>query len=148
MRQPAESAPNIDGAAFPPLVKVIGGLILCGLLYWFVNVAGAGAFAGVSSTASLIFLATFAIVGYIYYWILVSRTFIEGNVIRQNWYVRKSVNISDITHIKFIVIPYLEWLIAPRLVVRVRSRGSYVFHAADSRLLAAFARISLGEQAP
>lgn len=146
--QPAESISTIDGAAFPLLVKVFGGLILCSLLYWFFSVTGSGAFAGVSSTASLVFWAAFAAVGYIYYWILVSRTRIDGSVISQTWYVRKSVNIPDITHIKFIVIPHLEWLIAPRLVVRVRSRGSYVFHAADSRLLGAFARISLGEQAP
>lgn len=136
---------HIDGPAFPWLVKVLGGLIVGSLLYWFLSVLGKGDFANVSSTGSLIFFAAFIVAAYIYYWILVSRTRIDGAVISQTWYVRKSVNIPDITQIKFIVIPHLEWLIAPRLVVRVKSRGSYIFHAADPQLLAAFARISLGE---
>ena len=33
---------------------------------------------------------------------------------------------------------------APRLVVRTRSTGSVVFHAAERPVIAAFARISLG----
>ena len=38
----------------------------------------------------------------------------------------------------------LTWLIAPRLVVRTRSAGSVVFHAAERPVIAACARISLG----
>ena len=136
---------HIDGPAFPKLVKLLGGLIVGTLLFWFRSVQGSGNFVNVSSNGSLIFFASFSLVAYIYYWILVSRTRIDGAVISQTWYVHKSVRIHDITQIKFIVIPHLEWLIAPRLVVRVKSRGSYIFHAADPQLLAAFARISLGE---
>ena len=136
---------HVDGPAFPKLVKLLGGLIVGSLLFWFRSVQGNGDFVSVSSNGSLIFFASFSVVAYIYYWILVSRTRIDGAVISQTWYVHKSVKIHDITQIKFIVIPHLEWLIAPRLVVRVKSRGSYIFHAADPQLLAAFARISLSE---
>jgi hypothetical protein len=74
---------------------------------------------------------------------LCSRTKIDAVNIEQSWLWTKKVALAEISQAKFIYIPYLSWLIAPRLVVRA-SRGVYVFPAADRHVLEAFARLSLG----
>lgn len=76
-----------------------------------------------------------------------SRTRIDATHIEQSWISRKRVAVADITQVKLIYIPGLVWLIAPRLIVKTRRPGSIVFHTADPMVLAAFARLSLG-QAP
>jgi hypothetical protein len=78
-----------------------------------------------------------------YYWILSSRTSIEQGVITQTWLWDKRVVVRDVTQAKFIYIPYLSWLVAPRLVVRA-GMAVHVFHAASPHVLEAFARLSLG----
>lgn len=73
-----------------------------------------------------------------------SRTRIDATHIHQTWISDKRVAIKDITQMKLIYVPGLTWLIAPRLVVKARLPGSIVFHTADPKVLAAFARLSMG----
>ena len=49
------------------------------------------------------------------------------------------VALGEIVQARIIGVPYLEWLIAPRLAVRVKSRGVVVFHVADRQVLGALA---------
>ena len=78
------------------------------------------------------------------YWrMLNSRTGIDSECIRQDFLWPKKVALADITQAKFICVPYLDWLITPRLAIRARGRGMFVFYAGDQRVLQAFARLSL-----
>ena len=100
--------------------------------------------ADVPATAMAFVGLALAFVLWTYYWILVSRTRVDAGLVQQTWFGTKTVRIADITKIKFISIPYLEWLIAPRIVVQVRSRGSYTFYAADREVMQVFAKLSMG----
>jgi hypothetical protein len=53
------------------------------------------------------------------------------------------VPLAEITQAKFFSVPHLEWLIMPRLAIRARGRGFFVFYTGDRRVLQAFARLSL-----
>ena len=78
-----------------------------------------------------------------YYWILVSRTSIDATHITQTWLWPKHVRRTDIMQAKFIYLPWLSWVVAPRLVVQVRGRkAALVFPAAGAEVLAEFARLS------
>ncbi len=147
MTDPAASA--IEGPAFPVATKLMAGLLMALLVYWSLRwalVAGVfqgGKVAGVLPE-SLLVAGALALLFYIYYWMLVSRTRIDEHTIVQTWFIEKRVPLAGITQARLICIPHFEWLVAPRIVVRVQGRGSYVLHAADRRLWAAFARLSLG----
>ncbi len=58
---------------------------------------------------------------------------------RQSWIWSKQVSWCDVTQAQLVGVPGLQWLIAPRLVLRVRGRGLMVFHTADRRVLGVFA---------
>lgn len=132
-----------EGPAFPILVKVLASLLMAALVYWGLRTAGE--LAAVAWTGgALTFLAlALVMIAVCYYWILRSRTCITETHIRQTWAWRKEVALADVAHIKMVFVPYLDWLIAPRVAVRVRGRGMVVFHASDRRLLQAFAVLSL-----
>ena len=141
---PAGIAAQVEGAAFTPLVKGLSTVLIAGLLLYGTRNAGAF-FADGRSSSVLLFLALLAgFVLWCFWWMLISRTTVTATHLRQSWWSDKHVAIAEITQTKLILIPGLTWLIAPRLVVRTRSSGSVVFHAAEPTIIAAFARVSLG----
>lgn len=133
-----------EGAAFPVLIKLLATVLMAALVVWGLRVAQDMAATAWTWGAIGFMLAAGVVSLLCYYWILCSRTSIDAQVLRQTWMWPKQVRLADITQAKFIYVPYLSWLIAPRLVVRARGGGMYVFHAADLRVLQAFARLSLG----
>lgn len=146
MSAPPEAAPDtrrIEGAAFTPLVKAVATLLMVGIAVYGWRTFGQ--FAARATWPLLLFLALLAAVAaYCFWWMLISRTSVTATQLRQTWWNEKQVTLAEITQTKLILVPGLTWLIGPRLVVRTRSAGSVVFHAAEPPLIAAFARISLG----
>ena len=134
----------VEGPAFPPLVKLLATLLVLALLVGGLRVSSDVAAVSWSWSAMGFMLATFGVIAACYWGIMRSRTGVDETAIYQHWLWPKRVALTEITQAKFIYIPYLAWLIAPRLVVKAQGRGMYVFHAADPRVLQAFARLSLG----
>jgi hypothetical protein len=83
-----------------------------------------------------------AVVAYV--WILKSRTSIDGLAIEQTWVWKRRVLLADITQAKFIYVPYLSWLIAPRLIVRA-GPGINVFYSASPAVQRAFTQLMSGK---
>lgn len=133
-----------EGAAFPWMVKALASLLMAALVFWGLRVAGQIAVASWPASAIAFMVVVLVVIALCYYWILRSRTMVDATCIQQSWLWPKKVDLADITQAKFIYVPYMSWLIAPRLVVRARGRGMFVFHAADRRVLQVFARLSLG----
>ncbi|MES2975079.1 MAG: hypothetical protein V4757_15805 [Pseudomonadota bacterium] len=144
---PAAAAPvvaAVEGPAFPLLVKLLASVMMAALLVWGLRVADEVLATSWSPGAAAVLLVAIGLVVLCYYWILRSRTTIDATHIRQTWMWNKEVALSDVAHIKFIAVPYMSWLIAPRMVIRARGRGVLVFHTADPEVLRAFARLTLG----
>jgi ABC-type transport system involved in Fe-S cluster assembly fused permease/ATPase subunit len=135
----------IEGPAFPWLIKGLASFLVAALVLWGLRVARQFTVDSWFTTVNVFVVLALMMIGYCYYWILVSRTRIDAQSIRQSWLWPKQVAIASIVQARFIFVPYMSWLIAPRLVVRVQGRGMYVFHAADRTVLQAFARLSLGQ---
>ncbi len=134
----------VEGAAFTPLVKGTAAALVAGAAAYAWRAAQGGRLGALSSSALLFLALLAAIVLFCFWWILISRTRVTATHIHQSWWSDKHVALAEVTQTKLILIPGLTWLIAPRLVVRTRSAGSVVFHAAERPVIAAFARISLG----
>lgn len=134
----------IERPAFSVVIKVLTTILVVALLFWTWRVADEIVDAAWTAGTVGFMLAAYAGILLCYYWILKSRIRIDAKSIRQTWLWSREVEIADITQIKLIYVPYLSWLIAPRLVLKVRSRGVFVFHASHPEVLQAFARLSLG----
>jgi hypothetical protein len=80
--------------------------------------------------------------------IWLTRTQVDETHIRQFGWGRSEVEIARLTQVKLIYIPYLSWLIAPRLVVRSGGVRSWVFHAADPKVLQRFWQLAHDAQIP
>ena len=136
----------VSGPSFPVAVKGLATAWMV-LLVLF----GAAALSGSSGPAmqaliarSWPWLAAGLLVAASGYWgILTSRTSIDGHQIEQRWVWRKRVGLDEITQVKLIRLPGLDWLIAPRLVVRT-GFGLATFHAADPAVLARFRLLAHG----
>ena len=141
---PQTEAATAEGAAFPLTVKALASLLVAALLFWGIRAADQIVGVGWSAGAVAFMAITLCVIGLCYYWIMCSRTAIDATSIRQTWLWPKRVALADITQAKLIYVPYLRWLIAPRLIVRARGLGMFVFHAADDKVLQKFVKLSLG----
>ena len=144
------SAVAVEGPAYSRPAKAIATLLVGALAVAAARnaVVLAGAAWPPAAKASLAVIAI--AVAVCYYWILVSRTSVDTTHITQTWLWPKHVRLADITQAKFIYLPGLSWIVAPRLVVQARGhRSAMVFPAAGPAVLAEFARLSVaGLRAP
>ena len=67
--------------------------------------------------------------------IMRARTTVDAKGIRQSGLGGRRVAFIQVTHIKLVHVPALDWLVAPRLVVKLKGGGTATFRAADVRLL-------------
>ncbi|MBC7377541.1 MAG: hypothetical protein H7346_08925 [Burkholderiaceae bacterium] len=141
LQEPAYVA---GGPAFPLQIKLLASVLVGCLLFWGIRAAPSISLAQWPASTTTVVGLMSLFIALSYYWILRSRTSIDATTIRQTWFWNKEVKLADVTQAKFIYVPYFTWLVVPRLVVRSSGRGMYVFHSADKRVLAAFARLSLG----
>lgn len=138
------SVESASGPAFPVLIKASSTLLVIGLLYWGAGVLGEIVWADVSTSAGILYGSALLITLTVWLWILRSRTSISHETIEQTWLWHKRVLIKDITQAKFIYVPYLSWLIAPRLIVRA-GIGLNVFYSADPTVQRLFALLVRGQ---
>lgn len=135
---------SASGPAFPVLIKVSSTLLVIGLLYWGAGVLGEVVWTDVSTSAAILYGSALLITMTVWLWILKSRTTISHETIEQTWLWHKTVLIKDITQAKFIYVPYLSWLIAPRLIVRA-GIGLNVFYSADPAVQRLFSLLVRGQ---
>lgn len=132
-----------EGPAFTALIKLLASVLVGALIVWGARASRVMDWQAFSLSAGLVWAAALAIVFVVYYWLLKSRTSIKNGVIEQTWVWKKSVSVADIRQAKFIYLPALSWLIAPRLIVRTGPVMT-VFYTAHPDVQRAFAALMLG----
>jgi hypothetical protein len=132
-----------EGPAFTALIKLLASVLVGALIVWGARAARVMDWQAFSLSAGLVWAAALAIVLVVYYWLLKSRTSIKNGLIEQTWVWKKSVRVADIRQAKFIYLPALSWLIAPRLIVRTGPVMT-VFYTAHPDVQRAFAALMLG----
>ena len=132
-----------EGPTFPMHIKVLASVLVAFVALYGVRIADRLRAAAWSVSALFLVLAAVAVTGVCYYRMLRSRTAIDSQYIRQDFLWPKKVALADITQAKIICVPYMSWLITPRLAVRARGGGMSLFYAGNEQLFRAFARLSL-----
>jgi hypothetical protein len=77
-----------------------------------------------------------------------TQTAVDDTHIRQTGWLSTQVEMAKLTQVKLIYVPYLSWLMAPRLVVKTGGLRSWVFHAADPGVLKRFWQLAHDAQVP
>jgi len=129
----------LESAAYPPLVRTLAVVLV-------VDVIAFGAWSVPAlrdanwSAGSLAVLALAGVcIVWIGYWILYSRTRLEGDVLTQTWLWDKREDAANVAQLKLVHWRWLQRIMAPRLLVRRRNGAITWFHSADARLLTGFA---------
>ncbi len=136
---------NAEGPSFPPAVKLLAGAMMAALLHWAWLALDELRAAQAPLSTWLLLGAALLVVLACYIGMLRSRTSVSASHVRQRWLWHKEVALADVRQAKLIDLPGLRWLIAPRLMLRLRGGGFCTFHAADPAVLASFRRLGLGE---
>lgn len=144
LAQEEPAAMRVEGASFSPTMKVLSTMLVLGLAYGAWQTLQQGAWSQWSSTARWCMGLLMAAVVFGYWGILSSRTGVDGHCIRQSGPWPKQVELAQITQLKLIRVRGLDWLVAPRLVVRCGAFGLTTFHVADAQVLAALKRLAYG----
>ncbi|HEX2012721.1 MAG TPA: hypothetical protein VJN44_17470 [Roseateles sp.] len=136
---------SAEGPSFPLTIRLLASAMMLALLVWGWRAADEIAGASLDAGAIGFLLSVVLVLVCCYVGMLRSRTAISMTHIRQHWLWTKEVALVDVHQAKLIHLPDLAWLIAPRLMVKVRGRGLYTFHIADPTVLALARRLGLGE---
>lgn len=129
----------VQGRAFPLAVRWLATALTAGTLYWGLRSQGALATAEWSLPAALVTGGALLLVIWCLVWMWRSRTSVDAEGIHQTWIWDKRVRWDEVAQARLVGVPYLSWLVTPRLVVRPRGGGVLVFHSADPQVLAVFA---------
>lgn len=140
MTAPAQqpSHPRLESAAYPPLVRRLAvGMV-----------AALAAFAAWSVPAlreaqwNFTSLSTFALagvlIGWVGWWMVFSRTRLDGTELIQTWLWDKRVKAGEVATFKIVHWPWLAFIVSPRMLVRRRNGSITWIHSADPALLVAF----------
>ena len=136
-------APPLEGAAFTLTIKALSVLLVLGIAVYVVRLWPEQGWISLGWQSLGFMAATLVVVLACLGYICWSRVRIDDTHIEQTWVWRKRVAIAEISQLKLIYVPYMSWLIAPRLVVRLGVTGWYVFHAADRRVLQRFYQLAV-----
>ena len=141
----AAAAPqHVEGPAFSTSLKCLASLLMLALAAAGWNLMAHGAWSQMDRTSQLVLCAATMVITAAYVGILIGRTSIDGQRIRQTGLWVKEVRLADMTQVKLIAVPGLAWVIAPRLVVRAGGLSMTTFHVADKQVLAAVRRLVYG----
>lgn len=134
-----------QGPSFPRLVKGLASVLMLAVLATGLRVVEPTLWARLGPADLAVGAGLGALLLGSYIGLMRSRTAVSATHVRQQALWRREVALADVTQAKLIDIPALRWLIAPRLMVRVRGRGLFTFHAADPAVLAVFRQLGLGQ---
>lgn len=128
----------LESAAFPPLLRTLAVVLVVDIFAFALWSLPSLRTTTWSASALVVFGIAALCVVWVGYWIVYSRTRIEGDVLTQTWLWNKRVSAQDVAQLKLVHIRMLERVIAPRLLVRRRYGGITWFHAYDPQVLIAF----------
>ncbi len=131
--------PSSGCPAYPLPVRGLAVLLVAALAFYGLRVLPALRTADWNFTGLSTVALALVCIGWVAWWIVFSRTRLEGDELLQTWLWDKRVRADEVASFKLVHLPSLQAVLSPRLLVRRRQGGITWFHAADAGLLMAFA---------
>ena len=136
-----QPGPSVEGPAFSTVFKAIAVVLVGGAVVWMASLWSEGKVAGGANSIATWFIAALAMLVYMVWLILRSRTTLDATALTQTWAWEKKMELRELAYGKLVRVPGLDWLIAPRLYVRTLMGKFAVFYAADPVLIREFERL-------
>jgi len=134
----------LESPAYPRLVRMLALILVVDLIAFGLWSVPALRSADWSGASLVVFALAMVCITWVGYWILNSRTRLDGDVLTQTWLWTKKENAADVAQLKLVHLRWLDRVIAPRLLVRRRNGAITWVHSADANLLTGFAeRVAL-----
>lgn len=127
----------LESPAYPPLVRILAVVLIVDLLAIGLWSLPALRSAQWSTPSLLLFGGAAACIVWVGYWIVYSRTRLEGDVLTQTWIWNRRADAAKVTQLKLVHWRWVDRIVAPRLLVRQGPAVTW-FHSADARLLTGF----------
>ena len=147
-----QSVPNVptprcaSGAAFPWSLRILAMLAVLALGGQAWRTLQALPIASLPRDTLLLAGLAAAIVLAGLWHMLRARTSIDATHVTQTGLWTRRLALAEVQRVDILHLPGLTWLIAPRVRLHMSSRGSYVIHTSDPRVLERFWLLALGEQ--
>ena len=129
------------GPAFTNGFKAITCAVVAAIAYWGWPAIQAMPLRTMPASTHFILWGGIAMIVYTAYHIMVSRTTISPTHIEQRFVFTRSLHLGELSYAKFIYIPYLTWLIAPRLYIRSANNKFMAIYGASHALHVQFGLI-------
>lgn len=127
----ADADEPVGGPSFPRVTRVLATLMVLVLLAGLVLAWDDMQRLDLPSDIRFIGAAAALAVAGGYLSMLFSRTTLTRTHLRQGWLWQTEVALADIVQLKWLRWRWLDALVAPRLVLRVKARGTVTFHIGD-----------------
>ena len=134
------AVPELESPAYPALVRILAIIVVVDLLGFGLWSIPALRSADWSAGSLAVMTLAMVCIAWIGYWIMYSRTQLQGDVITQTWLWNKREHAADVAQLKLVHWRWLEKVIAPRLLVRRRNGAITWVYSADASLLTGFAK--------
>jgi hypothetical protein len=141
---PPGDSGGVEGPSFSLPLKLLASALMLALASGGWRMMAHGAWTQMDGSARLLLGMATLVIAAAYGGILVGRTSIDGQRLRQTGLWTREVRLAEITRVKLIDVPGLGWLIAPRLVVRCGGIASTTFHVADPQVRSACRKLVYG----
>lgn len=138
MTQEATAAAALESAAYPPLVRVLAVAIVAALAAFALWTAPALGDAQWSFASLSTYALAAVLIAWVGWWMVFSRTRYQDGELTQTWLWDKRVQAREVATFKIVHWPWLQAIVAPRMLVRKRNGSIAWVHSADPRLLVAF----------
>ena len=135
----APAAP-LESPAFPRFVRILTVVLLIDLVGFGLWSLPALREADWSTGSLALFGLAGLCIAWMGYWIVYSRTRLDGDILTQTWLWDKREEAGEVANLKLVHWRWLERVMAPRLLVRRRNGAVTWIHSADARLLTEFAQ--------
>ncbi|WP_051236491.1 hypothetical protein [Ottowia thiooxydans] len=128
-----------ESPAFPKFLRIVAAVIMFDLVVWSIWMWPRFRDADWTTSGLVLWGAAAVMMLWVGWWIVRSRTRLHEGELSQTWIWNKRVRTNDVAQLKLVHLPWLERIMAPRLLVRRRNGTTLWFHSADARLLSNFA---------
>ena len=140
LRQP------VSGASFGWTLKLAAGAVIgwLAMMAWQPDVRLG--YEELSTGGQLMMIGCLFVMLGCFVFLMVGRTTIDAQGIRQSWLWPKRMKWSEVSSARFIGLPFMTWLFPPRLMLK-RANGSYtVFNGGTPQLHRLFAELTVAVQ--
>ena len=133
---------TVTGASFGIMFRIYTLALITIIVALGIQAKGDIAMHDLPRNVLIFFSGAIALVTYTAYWIFAARTTITPQDITQTFVWNKRMLLGEIAYVKYVRIPYLSWLIAPRAYIR-NPQGKFTFiYGSTLELQAIFAKMA------